>query len=94
MEVRRANERIAEKAEHLHFVSRVPMMCECSAPACQTLLMIALPDYRALRDKPSSILVAPGHLAEDAELHQEAANYHVLQAHHTFGERKGDRRSA
>ena len=42
MDVRRANDRIAEKAEQLRFVSRVPMLCECSAPDCRTVVLVGL----------------------------------------------------
>ncbi len=61
MDARAANDRIAEKAEQLRFNSRVPMKCECSAPGCRELVMIALDDYRAIRRAPKHILTAPGH---------------------------------
>jgi hypothetical protein len=61
LDARAANDRIAEKAEQLRFVSRVPMLCECSAPDCRELVMIALDDYRALRRAPGNSLTAPGH---------------------------------
>jgi hypothetical protein len=61
LDARAANDRIAEKAEQLRFNSRVPMMCECSAPGCRKLVMIALDDYRAMRRTPHNTLTAPGH---------------------------------
>jgi hypothetical protein len=61
LDARAANDRIAEKAEQLRFVSRVPMMCECSAPGCSKVVMIALDDYRAIRRDPKDTLTAPGH---------------------------------
>jgi hypothetical protein len=69
MDARNANDRIAEKAEQLRFVSRVPMLCECSEPSCRAIVMIGLGDYRALR-RNDGILTAPGHsagLAEDSD---------------------------
>ena len=64
MDAREANDRIAEKAEQLRFVSRVPMLCECSAPECRTIVMIALDDYREIRRTNGAVLTAPGHDAE------------------------------
>lgn len=66
MDARKANDRIAEKAEWLRFVSRVPMLCECSATECRSIVMIGLGDYRALR-RSDGVLLAPGHSAESAD---------------------------
>jgi hypothetical protein len=49
MEARRANDRIAAKAEQLRFVSRVPMLCECGARGCRAIVLLALDDYRKIR---------------------------------------------
>ena len=65
---RRANDRIAEKAERLRFVSLVPMLCECSDPYCGTLVMIRLENYRAIRRDADALLTAPGHSGEDSQL--------------------------
>jgi len=94
LDARTANDRIAEKAEQLRFISRVPMMCECSAPGCRKLVMIALGDYRALRRDPDSILTARGHDADRAELLKETPGYDVRSARRNGGEGNGDRRSA
>ncbi len=64
-EVRSSNEHIAERAIQLHFVSRVPMLCECSNPRCQTIVLIGLDRYHELRE--SGFLTAAGHAIEDAE---------------------------
>jgi hypothetical protein len=42
MDARKANDRIAVKAEQLRFVSRVPMLCECSGRQCRTIVMVSL----------------------------------------------------
>ena len=67
-DARATNDRIAEKAEQLRFISRVPMLCECSAPGCRKLVMIALGDYRAIRRDPNNLLTARGHDVDRAEL--------------------------
>jgi hypothetical protein len=49
MDARGANDRIASKAEQLRFVSRVPMLCECTEPSCRAIVMIGLSEYHAIR---------------------------------------------
>jgi hypothetical protein len=68
MDARAANERIAEKAERLHFVSRVPMLCECGSPGCEAIVMIGLREYRELRRDEEAFLTAPGHEIRRGEL--------------------------
>ena len=89
MDARRANDRIAEKAEQLRFVSRVPMLCECSEPACRAIVMIDLGDYRAIRRTEDAVLTAPGHQVEGANLETQTSQYDVRR-----GDPNGDRRSA
>ena len=67
MDARSANDRIAEKAEQLHFVSRVPMLCECGDPGCRAIVMIGLHDYRATRRRSDGVITAPGHDVEAAK---------------------------
>ena len=67
MDVRRANDRIAEKAERLRFVSRVPMLCECGDLDCRKVVMIRLEDYRAMRRDRDALLTAPGHSADESD---------------------------
>lgn len=64
-EVRSSNEHIAERAVRLHFVSRVPMLCECSDPRCQAIILVGLDRYHELQD--SGFLTAAQHAIEDAE---------------------------
>ena len=78
MDARAANDRIAAKAEQLRFVSRVPMLCECSSPACRTVVMISLHEYRQIRQNTDSFLTAPGHQLDQAELQKETQEYTVL----------------
>lgn len=93
LDARAANDRIAEKAEQLRFISRVPMMCECSAPDCRKLVMVALGDYRAVRRDPSALLTARGHEADRAELLKETPGYDI-RTRRDGDEGNGDRRSA
>ena len=93
MDARAANDRIAEKAEHLRFVSRVPMLCECSTPSCRAIVMISLDEYRRIREDAESFLTAPGHHIDGATSRKDTREYGV----HTLRddrEHNGDRRSA
>jgi hypothetical protein len=63
VDARRANDRIAEKAERLRFVSRVPMLCECSDPRCRTIVMTGLAEFHAIR-RSDGVILAPGHGGE------------------------------
>jgi hypothetical protein len=77
MDARQANDRIAEKAERLRFVSRVPMLCECTDRDCRKVVMVRLEDYHAIRRDPDAFLTAPGHSAETSHVETETAGYDV-----------------
>ena len=68
LDARQANDRIAEKAERLRFVSRVPMLCECSDGSCRTVVMVRLEDYHAIRADENAFLTAPGHSAGESHI--------------------------
>lgn len=93
MDARRANDRIAGKAEQLRFVSRVPMICECTKPSCRTIVMIGLGDYYAIRRSDDSVLTAPGHEVEGAALETQTSQYEVRRIGGR-GDSDGDRRFA
>lgn len=94
MDARKANDRIADKAEQLRFVSRVPMLCECSAPSCRTVVMVGLDDYREIRRTEDSFITAPGHDAEGAVLESRTPAYDVHRTSRSRDEANGGRRSA
>ena len=94
MDARKANDRIAAKAEQLRFVSRVPMLCECSAPACRTVVMVSLSEYHDIRLTEDSFITAPGHAADNATLESQTGDYEVHRAGRSRDENNGSRRSA
>lgn len=94
MDAREANDRIAEKAEQLRFVSRVPMLCECSAQSCRTIVMVSLQEYREIRRTADSVLTAPGHDAEGAVLESQTPAYDVHRTSRSRDDANGGRRSA
>jgi hypothetical protein len=77
MDARQSNDRIAEKAERLRFVSRVPMLCECSDRDCRTVVMVRLEDYHAIRRDDDALLTAPGHSTGESHLESETPGYDV-----------------
>ena len=77
LDARQSNDRIAEKAERLRFVSRVPMLCECSDTACRKVVMVRLEDYHAIRADGDAVLTAPGHATEESHLESETSGYDV-----------------
>jgi hypothetical protein len=74
-EVRVGNDRIAERAEQLRFVSRVPMLCECGDAACSQIVLIGLAEYRQLRNDGRRYLTAPEHRLEQATLESRHDGY-------------------
>jgi hypothetical protein len=94
MEARRANDRIAAKAEQLRFVSRVPMLCECSARDCRAIVLLALDDYRKIRGRGGTFFTAPGHGADGAELEQRLPDYDIRRVSSSHDGADGGRRSA
>jgi hypothetical protein len=93
MDARKANDRIADKAEQLRFVSRVPMLCECSRPDCRTVVMVGLDDYREIRRTEDSFITAPGHGADEAELEAQTPGYDIRRSGRSRHD-DGSRRSA
>jgi hypothetical protein len=74
--MRLSNDRIAESAQRYHFMSRVPMLCECSDIGCQKLFLISLPDYRRLRSERAYVTV-PGHTVSGSKAEPPTAEYAV-----------------
>jgi hypothetical protein len=62
---RQSNERIAAQAGRFRFVSRVPMLCECSDGDCGQIVLLTLEEYREARGT-ADFLTAPGHTVERA----------------------------
>lgn len=94
LEARAANDRIAEKAKRLQFLSRVPMLCECSAADCRTIVMVALDDYQEIRRDPDNFLVARGHELEASRAENEEADYEIRRVRHGPRDAGGERPGA
>lgn len=94
LDTRAANDRIADKAHRLRFHSRVPMLCECSTPGCQTIVMVGLDEYEQIRSNPDNFLTAPGHEIEGADLVEATPTYEIRQRRTRRRDDDGGRRSA
>lgn len=81
IDARQANDRIAEKAERLRCVSRVPMMCECSDRDCRAVVMIRLEDYHATRRDGDAVLTARGHAAAYEAVRSDSRQFIVAPGH-------------
>lgn len=57
-DTRDANERIAEAAKRLHFVSRIPFICECSDPSCRAPVLLHEQEYAERRRTGTPIVLA------------------------------------
>ena len=93
MDARKANDRIAQKAEQLRFVSRVPMLCECSTPGCRSIVMVAVGDYYEIRLTEDSFITAPGHEVDEASLESRNRDYDIRRTERS-PHGNGGRRSA
>ena len=94
VDARAANDRIAEKARRLQFRSRVPMVCECSAGECRTVVMVALDEYEEIRRDADSFLIAPGHALEASHPQRETADYEIRRVAREPRNGDGDRNIA
>jgi len=56
--VRASNDHIASRAEALHFISRVPLLCECDNEGCRELVLVSLDEFRRLR-RTGEALITP-----------------------------------
>ena len=54
--VRVSNDRIAGRAEALHFISRVPLLCECGHPGSRALALVSLDEFRRLRRTGDAVI--------------------------------------
>jgi hypothetical protein len=64
--IRASNEQVARQAEQHRLVSRVPLVCECDDPDCNTIVSLRLSEYHDLRSDPSYFLTSPGHTLSNA----------------------------
>jgi hypothetical protein len=62
--VRASNDHIADRAEALHFVSRVPLLCECAEDGCRELVLVSLDEFQRLR-RTGDPVITPGHARFD-----------------------------
>jgi hypothetical protein len=55
---RASNDAIARSAARLHFVSRVPFLCECERDGCEELVLLTGEEFAASK---SGLITAPHH---------------------------------
>jgi hypothetical protein len=72
---RDANRRIAESAQRLQFVSRMPLFCECDDPGCNALVLMTRAEFDPVEADGDVRLTAPGHAVEHASHGDKAPGY-------------------
>ena len=65
--VQAANNRIADRADRLQFLARIPMLCECEDPDCSDLIPLNREEYLRVRSNPSHFLTRPSHQLTGAQ---------------------------
>ena len=59
---REANERIAERRDELQIDEGLtPFLCECEDEACTEIVRLSVDEYRKVRARELTFVVAPGH---------------------------------
>jgi hypothetical protein len=58
---RASNDRVAQAAYQLRFVSRVPFLCECDDPSCDEIVLLELDEYEHARSERGRPITALGH---------------------------------
>ena len=64
--VREANRRVTVGAAESGVSAGVPLLCECSDPACGELIVLTLVEVRHVRRDPARFVTLPEHRVEGA----------------------------
>jgi hypothetical protein len=76
---RDVNERIAESAERFD-ADKTEFVCECADPNCTERVPATLAEYQDVRKKPTTFLLAPGHVEPDIEqVVSDRGRFHVVE---------------
>ena len=62
-DTRAANDRIASSAKRLHFVSRIPFICECDDRRCRATVLLHESEYAERRQTGRPVALA-GHTTD------------------------------
>lgn len=66
--VREANRRVAMGAVEQGVTHGVPVVCECSDPACAEILLLTLTEWRQARTHPGRFVTVPAHVVDGTTL--------------------------
>src|SRR5918996_4994467 len=77
---REANEKLERKVVELSITEwRTPYLCECDDPNCTSILMLTIPEYEAVRSKPTQFVITPGHDASPDRIVEELEGFTVIE---------------
>jgi hypothetical protein len=77
---REANEKLERKVVKLSITeSRTPYFCECDDPRCISILQLTIPEYEAVRSKPTRFVITPGHDADPDRVVEQHDGFNVVE---------------
>jgi hypothetical protein len=77
---RARNEKLERKVVKLSITnSRTPYFCECDDPHCTSIIKLTIPEYEAVRSKPTQFVIAPDHDADPDRIVEEHDGFTVIE---------------
>jgi hypothetical protein len=78
---REANESLVERKSVQPSMTdrRLPYLCECADPNCTSSLMLTMPEYEAVRSRPTLFVVIPGHHSSPDRVVDEREGFTVIE---------------
>jgi hypothetical protein len=77
--IRAANQRVAGGAAREGVSTGLPVVCECSDPACTEILLLTFTEWRQARSDPQRFVTFPEHSVEGATLVFKTNRYWLPQ---------------
>ena len=77
---REANEKLERKVVALSITEwRTPYFCECDDPHCTSVVTLTIPEYEAVRSKPTQFVITPDHDSPPDRVVEEHEGFTVIQ---------------
>jgi hypothetical protein len=77
---REANEKLELKVVELSMTEmRTPYFCECDDPNCTSILMLTIPEYEAVRSRPTQFVVTPNHESSPDRVVDQREGFTIIE---------------
>jgi hypothetical protein len=77
---REANEKLEGKVVALSLTEeRTPYLCECDDDRCTAIVRLTIPEYEAVRSKPTQFVVSPDHDSSPDRVVEEHEGFTVIE---------------